>query len=126
MKRLISHEELARDRRFRRIQSRNMLLRSLPDDVEGVAKVLEQVAPSIERRVKGTELEKAYRELGPGFQILTNLAPVEKDSPHFELQLKMRMHGIFVGELQALEAAGRTLCDFPESHWEFKINMALQ
>ncbi len=126
MKRLISHEELARDRRFRRIQSRNMLLRSLPDDVEGVAKVLEQVAPSIERRVKGTELEKAYRELGPGFQILTNLAPVEKDSPHFELQLKMRLHGIFVGELQALEAAGRTLWDFPEAPWEFKMNMARQ
>ncbi len=126
MKRLISHEELARDRRFRRVQSRNTLLRSLPDDAIGVAKVLEKIAPSIQTRVQGTELEKAYDEMGPGFQFLTNLAPVRKDSPYFELQLKMRMHGIFVGELQALEAAARTLWDFPEAPWEFKMNMARQ
>ena len=33
MKRFISHEELARDSRFKRIRPRNRLLRSLPDDV---------------------------------------------------------------------------------------------
>jgi len=36
------------------------------------------------------------------------------------------MHGIFVGELQALEGAGRSLWDFPEAPWEFKMNMARQ
>ena len=38
----------------------------------------------------------------------------------------LRMHGIFVGELQALEGAGRSLWDFPDSPWEFKMNMARQ
>ena len=38
----------------------------------------------------------------------------------------MRMHGIFVGELQALEGAGRSLWDFPDAPWEFKMNMARQ
>ena len=36
------------------------------------------------------------------------------------------MHGIFMGELQALEGAGRTLWDFPDAPWEFKMNMARQ
>ncbi|MEE8556752.1 MAG: DUF455 family protein [Myxococcota bacterium] len=126
MKRLISHEELARDRRFKRISSRNSLLGSLPDDAVEIAKVLEKIAPSIQRRIEGTELEQAYEEMGPGFQFLTNLAPVEQDNPHRELQLKMRLHGIFVGELQALEAAGRTLWDFPDAPWDFKMNMARQ
>jgi uncharacterized ferritin-like protein (DUF455 family) len=36
------------------------------------------------------------------------------------------MHGIFVGELQALEGAGRSLWDFPDAPWEFKLNMARQ
>ena len=42
------------------------------------------------------------------------------------LQLKTQLHGIFVGELQALEAAGRTVWDFPDAPWEFKMNMARQ
>jgi uncharacterized ferritin-like protein (DUF455 family) len=41
-------------------------------------------------------------------------------------RLMLRMHGIFVGELQALEGAGRSLWDFPEAPWEFKMNMARQ
>ena len=41
-------------------------------------------------------------------------------------QLRLRLHGIYVGELQALEAAGRTLWDFPEAEWDFKMNMARQ
>jgi len=31
-----------------------------------------------------------------------------------------------VGELQALEGAGRSLWDFPEAPWKFKMNMARQ
>ena len=42
------------------------------------------------------------------------------------MQLRVRLHGIFVGELQALEGAGRTLWDFPEAPWEFRMNMARQ
>jgi uncharacterized ferritin-like protein (DUF455 family) len=36
------------------------------------------------------------------------------------------MHGIFVGELQALEGAARSIWDFPDAPWEFKMNMARQ
>ncbi|MBW2397309.1 MAG: DUF455 family protein, partial [Deltaproteobacteria bacterium] len=41
-------------------------------------------------------------------------------------RLLLRMHGIFVGELQALEGAARSLWDFPDAPWEFKMNMARQ
>jgi uncharacterized ferritin-like protein (DUF455 family) len=40
--------------------------------------------------------------------------------------MRLQLHGIFVGELQAMEAAGRTLWDFPDSPWEFQMNMARQ
>ncbi|HXW83864.1 MAG TPA: DUF455 family protein [Candidatus Binataceae bacterium] len=40
--------------------------------------------------------------------------------------LRARLHGIFVGELQAMEAAGRTLFDFPDAPWEFQLDMARQ
>ena len=126
MKRFISHEELARDRRFKRANSRNQLLRSLPDDVDTIVEVLEKVGPKIRERVRGTALEQVYDELGPGFSFLMNSGEVKKDAAGELLQLKLRLHGIFVGELQALEAAGRTLWDFPDSPWEFKMNMARQ
>jgi uncharacterized ferritin-like protein (DUF455 family) len=41
-------------------------------------------------------------------------------------RLQLRMHGIYAGELQALEGAGRSLWDFPDAPWEFKMNMARQ
>jgi uncharacterized ferritin-like protein (DUF455 family) len=126
MKRFISHEELARDRRFKRQRSRNVLLQSLPDDVDSVVRVMEQIAPKLRARVAGTALERAFDELGPGFQFLTNLGGAQADAAGGDLQLKLRLHGIFVGELQALEGAGRTLFDFPEAPWEFKLNMARQ
>ncbi len=37
-----------------------------------------------------------------------------------------RLHGIAVGEMQAMEAKGRTLFDFPDAPWEFQIDMARQ
>ena len=126
MKRFISHEELARDSRFRRARSRGRLLESLPDDVEGVVALMEHVAPKLHERIEGTELEKVYDDLGPGFPFLTQFGAMSPDDPNVETQLKVRLHGIFVGELQALEGAGRTLWDFPEAPWEFRMNMARQ
>jgi uncharacterized ferritin-like protein (DUF455 family) len=46
--------------------------------------------------------------------------------PHEEDFLRARLHGICVGELQAMEAAGRTLFDFPDAPWEFQLDMARQ
>ena len=40
--------------------------------------------------------------------------------------IKDRVHGIMVGELQAMEGAGRSVCDFPEAPWEFTLDMARQ
>src|ERR1700683_3799075 len=43
-----------------------------------------------------------------------------------EEALRARLHGIYTGELQAMEAAGRTLFDFPDAPWEFQLDMARQ
>jgi len=126
MKRFISPDELARDRRFKRVSARNQLLQSLPDDVDVIVSVFEKIAPKLRERVEGTALAAAYDELGPGFQFLTASGGRQSQTERTPLQMKIQLHGIFVGELQALEAAGRTLWDFPESPWEFKMNMARQ
>ena len=46
--------------------------------------------------------------------------------PFDEETLRSRLHGIMTGELQAMEAAGRTLFDFPDAPWEFQLDMARQ
>jgi uncharacterized ferritin-like protein (DUF455 family) len=40
--------------------------------------------------------------------------------------IKERAHGIMVGEMQAMEGAGRTVYDFPDAPWEFTMDMARQ
>jgi len=126
VKRFISHDELARDRRFKRVQTRNELLASLPDDVEAIVRVFEQIAPKLRARVEGTELEAVFDDLGPGYPFLTASGGRQGKGDRSALQLAIQLHGILVGELQALEAAGRTLYDFPDAPWEFKLNMARQ
>ncbi len=126
MKRFLPHEELARDRRFKRSSSRNELFRSLPDDVPTIVRVLEEIAPKLRARVEGTALEPVFDDLGPGFMFLTTAAGAASSTERTPLQLRAQLHGIFVGELQALEAASRTLFDFPDAPWEFKMNMARQ
>ncbi len=126
MRRFISPDELARDRRFKRVNPRNQLLESLPDDVDEIVRVFETIAPKLRERIEGTELAEVYDDLGPGFQFLTASGGRQGAGERSPLQMRMQLHGIFVGELQALEAAGRTVWDFPEAPWEFKMNMARQ
>ncbi len=126
MKRFMSPEELARDLRFKRTRSQNTLLRSLPDDIDEIVRIFETVADKIRERVSGTVLEAVYEDLGPGFQFLTASGGRQSKDERTPLQLRMQLHGIFVGEVQALEAAGRTLWDFPESPWAFHKDMARQ
>src|ERR1700726_986741 len=52
--------------------------------------------------------------------LANNVMPFEEDF------LKGRLHGIATGEMQAMEAAGRTLFDFPDAPWEFQLDMARQ
>ena len=127
MKRFIEHSELARDSRFvRQDNAQATVLSTLPDDVDAVVAVFEQFAPMIEQSVKGTAAEALFEAYGPGFGLTVLNEPLRPDDPAADTRLKMRMHGIFVGELQALEGAGRSLWDFPEAPWEFKMNMARQ
>jgi len=53
------------------------------------------------------------------------LAP-NNPMPYEDDFLKARLHGICAGEFQAMEAAGRTLYDFPDAPWEFQLDMARQ
>ena len=47
--------------------------------------------------------------------------------PHTDADfLQSRMHGICVGEMEAMEGAGRTVYDFEEVPWEFTMDMARQ
>jgi uncharacterized ferritin-like protein (DUF455 family) len=56
---------------------------------------------------------------------------VEQGLPPFAIlstreEMRERVHGILVGELQAMEGAGRTVFDFPDAPWEFTMDMARQ
>jgi uncharacterized ferritin-like protein (DUF455 family) len=127
MKRFIDHSELARDRRF--IRAENVLatiLSQLPDDVDAVVEAFERLEPMIAVAVKGTAAEPLFEEYGAAFGLVVTNEPLDPDSPTIDTRLQLRMHGIFVGELQALEGAGRSLWDFPDAPWEFKMNMARQ
>ncbi len=127
MKRFIEPNELARDRRFVRQANRQAaMLSSMPDDVEKLVEVFEQFAPAIEKSVAGTPLEPLYEAYGPAFGIITQQRPLEPGDPVAKIRLQQQMHGIFVGELQALEGAARSIWDFPEAPWDFKMNMARQ
>jgi uncharacterized ferritin-like protein (DUF455 family) len=127
MKRFIAHHELARDSRFvRQDNVAATVLSTLPDDVDKVVEMFDRLTPIIEVSVRGTEAEPLYEEYGPAFGLVTLNEPLRPNDPAGSTRLLLRMHGIFVGELQALEGAGRSLWDFPEAPWEFKMNMARQ
>ena len=127
MKRFIEHEELARDSRFvRQDNAQSTVLATLPDDVDTVVNVFEQFAPMIEASVRGTAAEPLFDEYGPGFALTILNEPLDPTAGASSTRLLLRMHGIFAGELQALEGAARSLWDFPEAPWEFKMNMARQ
>jgi uncharacterized ferritin-like protein (DUF455 family) len=59
-------------------------------------------------------------------------APLNPERPNAPEQARSLMHGIFTGEIQALEGAGRTCWDFPvgdgpdDAPFELKLDMARQ
>jgi len=127
VKRFIEPNELARDSRFvRQDNAQATVLSGLPDDVDAVVNVFEKFGPLIEAGVRGTAAEPLFDKYGPGFALTTLNEPLDPEAPAALTRLLLRMHGIFVGELQALEGAARSLWDFPDSPWEFKMNMARQ
>ncbi len=127
MKRFLHHEELARDSRFvRQDNAQSTVLATLPDDVDTIVNAFEQFSDMIEGSVQGTAAEPLFESYGPGFALTILNEPIDPDVPASLTRLLLRMHGIFVGEVQALEGAARSLWDFPDSPWEFKMNMARQ
>jgi uncharacterized ferritin-like protein (DUF455 family) len=127
MRRFIGHEELARDGRFvRQSNAVATVLATLPDDVDKVVEAFEGFDAMIASSVKGTAAEPLYDEYGAGFMLVVLNEPLDPEDPVADTRLRVRMHAIFVGELQALEGAGRSLWDFPDAPWEFKMNMARQ
>jgi uncharacterized ferritin-like protein (DUF455 family) len=127
VKRFIPHDELARDSRFvRQDNAQANVLATLPDDVDAVVEVFQKFAPMIEASVQGTAAQPLFEKYGPGFVLTVLNEPLDPDAPAGLTRLLLRMHGIFVGELQALEGAARSLWDFPDAPWEFKMNMARQ
>lgn len=126
MKRFLEHHELARDSRFIRQNAITDVMAQIPDDVDTVVQAFENLDPLIAAGVKGGPLEPLYEAYGPGFGLTILNEPLRPGEEFADLRLRVRMHGIFMGELQALEGAGRTLWDFPDAPWEFKMNMARQ
>jgi uncharacterized ferritin-like protein (DUF455 family) len=98
----------------------------LPDDVDTIVDVFDKFTPMIEESVRGTAAQPLFDEYGPAFALTVLNERLDPDSPASLTRLLLRMHGIFVGELQALEGAARSLWDFPDAPWEFKMNMARQ
>src|SRR6266481_2622863 len=71
-----------------------------------------------ERFVRKRARDIAELRMAQGLSPMADLA--SRDS------IRERVHGILVGELQAMEGAGRTVCDFPDAPWEFILDMARQ
>lgn len=127
MKRFIECDELARDSRFvRQNNAVATVLSTLPDDVDKVVAAFDAFTPMIEKSVRGTAAEPLFDAYGPAFMLTALNQPLRPDDPAVGTRLKLRLHGIFTGELQALEGAARSLWDFPDAPWEFKMNMARQ
>src|SRR2546425_1230866 len=71
-----------------------------------------------ERFVRKRARDIADLRMAQGLSPMATLASRES--------IRERVHGILVGELQAMEGAGRTVCDFPDAPWEFILDMARQ
>jgi uncharacterized ferritin-like protein (DUF455 family) len=67
-------------------------------------------------QMRGRRVREIREEAGLDSQIV----PFDHEA------LRARIHGILMGEVQAMEAAGRTLFDFPDTPWEFQLDMARQ
>src|SRR6266536_6081536 len=69
-----------------------------------------------DRFVRMRAREVAESKIGQGLAPFPELTSRES--------IKERAHGIMVGEMQAMEGAGRSVYDFPDAPWEFTMDMA--
>ncbi len=117
MKRFMGTDELARDERFTRTE--------IPVDFLMAEEVtLEQIEQTFEALQTNPEMKEAMKD--GGLTIGRQIRPTDDLAP---LQIKASMHGIFMGEMQALEGAGRSCWDFTDDDelpWKFQLDMARQ
>lgn len=122
MKKFMVPDELQRDERFTRTP--------VPLDFLMAEEVtVEQVEETMMSLLANDEVRKMMEDgaaTGGAPNILKRVRPDEDDAPIF---VKTQMHGIFMGEMQALEAAGRSAWDFTDDDelpWKFQLDMARQ
>src|SRR3954462_8973980 len=115
MKRYMAAQELARDERFVRIQ----LEETFGDPRAGALRRLHPDGGDRDDSAGSSSGQRRSRRLDPS-------------TPNAPERARNLMHGIFVGELQALEGAGRTCWDYDVGQgsddvpFELKLDMARQ
>jgi uncharacterized ferritin-like protein (DUF455 family) len=118
MKKFMTSGELARDERFTRTE--------IPVDFLMAEEVtLEQIEQTFKTLQTNPEMKKAMEERG-GVALRSRVRPTDDLAP---LSMKSSMHGIFMGEMQALEGAGRSCWDYVDDEqlpWKFQLDMARQ
>jgi uncharacterized ferritin-like protein (DUF455 family) len=119
MKKFMTTEQLARDDRFQRSP--------VPLDFLMAEEVtVEQIEETMKMLLGNEEMRDMMEQQGAGAFIGRRVQPTDDEAPLF---IKSNMHGIFMGEMQALEAAGRSAWDFTDDDdlpWQFQLDMARQ
>ena len=119
MKKFMTTEELARDDRFNRSP--------VPLDFLMAEEVtVEQIEETMKMLLGNEEMRDMMEQQGAGAFLGKRVRPTDDEAPMF---IKSNMHGIFMGEMQALEAAGRSAWDFTHDEqlpWKFQLDMARQ
>lgn len=119
MKKFMTTEELARDERFQRSP--------VPLDFLMAEEVtVEQIEDTMKMLLGNEEMRDMMEQQGAGAFLGRRVQPTDDEAPLF---IKSNMHGIFMGEMQALEAAGRSAWDFTDDEdlpWQFQLDMARQ
>ncbi len=120
MKKFMTSDELARDDRFTRTP--------VPLDFLMAEEVtVEQVEETMNMLLSNNEMREMMEEQGAASgNLFKRVRPTDDEAPLF---IKTQMHGIFMGEMQALEAAGRSAWDFTDDKelpWAFQLDMARQ
>ena len=122
MKKFMVPDELQRDERFTRTPVPLDFLMAEEVTVEQVEETMMNLLANDEVR----QMMEDGTANGGAPNILKRVRPDEDDAPVF---IKTQMHGIFMGEMQALEAAGRSAWDFTDDDelpWKFQLDMARQ
>ncbi len=122
MKKFMVPDELARDERFVRTE--------VPLDFLMAEEVtVEQVEETMMSLLANDEMRAAMQDGAAGGGAPNLFKRVRPDDEEAPLFIKSQMHGIFMGEMQALEAAGRSAWDFTDDDelpWKFQLDMARQ